>query len=409
MVMPSGTYLLRNIYRMGNNQSMTPQQIANTISATTTPQQIANTSAQNSTPLNSLDYTINLNVDTNTSVLDNIKRLQQMEQALYAELEATSAKQASATTIIPDADSCRGFDCTIEGQTCLAGKPGAGNSNWVCKNKKWIVGDGSSMSQTQAPVDYDKQKRIMTQINQLTQMRMNMFKQVQTQFSGDQSDLTGSQKGVASQLALAKVAESQLADMKAQIRKLEEMKNDKLRMVEIGNYEAQRYDAYKTIMFYIFLIAVVMVVVNKTSQLGILPDFLSTGVMSVVLVVGVIVIGRKLLDVGSRSPLNFDKYDFTSSEEVKQMRPGYESVLEHDRRALSRMVYGAETSYDEAKQKLSGYTKSAGEEIQKVYGDSVSAFGLNGNSIDRVQLQQQAPPASSLSMPTVENFAQVPL
>jgi len=394
---------------MGNNQSMTPQQMANIISATTMPQQIANTSAQNSTPLNSLDYTINLNVDTNTSVLDNIKRLQQMEQALYAELEATSAKQASATTIIPDADSCRGFDCTIEGQTCLAGKPGAGNSNWVCKNKKWIVDDGSSISQPQAPVDYDKQKRIMNQINQLTQMRMNMFKQIQTQFSGDQSDLTGAQKGVASQLALVKVAESQLADMKAQIRKLEEMKNDKLRMVEIGNYEAQRYDAYKTIMFYIFLIAVVMVIVNKTSQLGILPDFLSTGVMSVVLVVGVIVIGRKLLDVGSRSPLNFDKYDFTSSEEVKQMRPGYESVLEHDRRALSRMVYGAETSYDEAKQKLSGYTKSAGEEIQKVYGDSASAFGLNGNSTDRVQIQQQAPPASSLSMPTVENFAQVPL
>jgi hypothetical protein len=328
-----------------------------------------------------------------------------MEQALYAELEATSAKQASTSNIIPDADSCRGFDCSIEGQTCLAGKPGAGNSNWVCKNKKWIVGDGSSMSQTQAPVDYDKQKRIMTQINQLTQMRMNMFKQVQTQFSGNQSDLTGSQKGVASQLALAKVAESQLADMKAQIRKLEEMKNDKLRMVEIGNYEAQRYDAYKTIMFYIFLIAVVMVIVNKTSQLGIFPDFLSTGIMSVVLVAGVIVIGRKLLDVGSRSPLNFDKYDFASSEEVKQMRPGYETVLEHDRRAFSRIIYGAETSFDEAKQKLSGYTKSAGEEIQKVYGDSVSAFGLNGTNIDRVQIQQYAPPASSLSMPTVENFA----
>lgn len=402
---------------MGNNQSMTPQQIANIIttsnqSMTPPPPEIANRVptllTQNSTPLNSLDYTINLNVDTNTSVLDNIKRLQQMEQALYAELEATSAKQASASTIISDADSCHGFDCTIDGQKCLAGKPGAGNRNWVCKNKKWIVGDVAVQTETPT-VDYDKQKRIMTQINQLTQMRINMFKQVQTQFSGDQSDLTGAQKGVASQLALAKVAESQLTDMKAQIRKLEEMKNDKLRMVEIGNYEAQRYDAYKTIMFYIFLIAVVMVVVNKTSQLGILPDFLSTGIMSVVLVAGVIIIGRKLLDVGSRSPLNFDKYDFTSSEEVKQMRPGYETVLDHDRRAFSRMVYGAETSYDEAKQKLSGYTKSAGEEIKNIYGDGSSAFGLNGNSIDRVQLQQPAPPVSSLSMPTVENFAQVPL
>jgi len=339
--------------------------------------------------------------DPNISIIDDIKRLQQMEQALYSELEETSAKQASATNVIPNADSCPGFDCTIEGQKCLSGKPGAGNKNWICKNKKWIVDDGPTT--TPLPVDYDKQKRIMDQIDQLTQMRMNMFKQIQSQFSGDQSDLTGSQKGVASQLALVKVAESQLADMKAQIRKLEEMKNDKLRMVEIGNYEAQRYDSYKTIMFYIFLIAIVMVLVNKTSQLGILPDFLSTGIMAVVIVAGVIVIGRKLLDVGSRSPLHFDKYEFTSNQELKQMRPGYETVLEHDKKAFARMIYGAETSFDEAKQKLSGYTQSAGDEIQNLYGQSASIFGLN--STDRVKIQPQSPPAASLSMPTVENFA----
>jgi hypothetical protein len=346
----------------------------------------------------------------NISILDDIKRLQQMEQSLYDELEATSAKQASSTTVIPNADSCPGFDCTIEGQKCLSGKPGAGNKNWICKNKKWTVDDGTQT--TTVPVDYDKKKRIMDQIDQLTQMRMNMFKQIQSQVSSVQSDVTGSQKGVASQLALAKVAESQLADMKSQIRKLDEMKNDKLRMVEIGNYEAQRYEAYKTIMFYIFLIAIVMVVINKTSQLGIMPDFLSTGIMSVVLVVGIIVIGRKLFDVGSRSPLNFEKYDFTSSAVAQQMRPGYETVLEHDRRAFAKMIYGAETSFDEAKQKLSGYTQSAGDEIKKIYGEgqqlyseSASVFGLNGNSVDRVQLQQSVPPAASLSMPTVENFA----
>lgn len=349
--------------------------------------------------------------DPNASILDDIKRLQQMEQSLYAELEVASTKQATAQTTIPDADSCRGFECTIEGQKCLPGKPGAGNKTWICKNNKWIVDEGLSTTQQPVIIDYDKQKRIMDQIDQLTQLRMSMFKQIQSQFSGDQSDLTGTQKGLASQLALAKVAESQLTDMKTQIRKLEEMKNDKLRMVEIGNYEAQRYDAYKTIMFYIFLIAIIMVVINKTSQLEILPEFLSTGLMAVALFAGTIMVGRKLLDVGSRSPLNFDKYDFSSKDVVQQLQPGYETVLDHDKRAFSRMVYGAETSYDEAKQKLSGYTKSAGDEIQKVYGesqqvygDSSSAFGLTGSSIDRVQLQP-APPASSLSMPTVENFA----
>ena len=147
-----------------------------------------------------------------------------------------------------------------------------------------------------------------------------------------------------------------------------------------------------------------MVIVNKMSQLGILPDFLSTGLMAVALVAGSIMVGRKLLDVGSRSPLHFEKYDFSSEDVVQQTRPGYETVLDHDKRAFAKMLYGAETSYDDAKQKLSGYTKSAGDEIQKVYGDGASVFGLNG-SVDRVQLQPQAPPASSLSMPTVENFA----
>jgi hypothetical protein len=295
--------------------------------------------------------------DPNASTLDDIKRLQQMEQSLYSQLEA-------------------------------------------------------------AGTDTAKQGRLMDQIDQLTQMRMNMFKQIQAQFSGDQSDLTGTQKAIASQLALAKVAEGQLADMKRQVRKLEEMKNDKLRMVEIGSYEAQRYDAYKTVMFYILLTAIAMVVVNKTSQLGILPDFLSTGLMAVALVAGSVMVGRRLLDIGARSPLNFDKYNFSSPDVIQQTQPGYETVLEHDKRAFAKMVYGAESSYDEAKQQLSGYTKSAGEEIQKVYGDSLqvygdslqvygdsgSAFGLNG-SVDTVRLQQPAPPASSLSSPSVEAFA----
>uniref|UniRef100_A0A6C0BUT4 Uncharacterized protein n=1 Tax=viral metagenome TaxID=1070528 RepID=A0A6C0BUT4_9ZZZZ len=339
--------------------------------------------------------------DPTSSTLDDIKRLQQMEESLYKELETTSAKQALTT--IPNADSCYGYDCTIEGQKCLSGKPGSGNKNWVCKNKKWIV-DTPSSDNDEQPIDYGKQGRIMDQIDQLTQMRLNMFKQIQGQFTGDQSDLTGTQKGLASQLALAKVAEAQLTDMKTQVRKLEEMKNDKLRMVEIGSYEAQRYDAYKTVMFYIFLAAVSMVLLNKTAQLGVLPDFLSTGIIAVVLVVAIIMVGRKLLDIGARSPLNFDKYNFSSDLVVQQSQPGYETVLDHDKRAFVKMLYGAETSYDDAKQQLSGYTKSAGEEIQKVYGDGVSAFGLNG-SVDRVKIERIAPPSASLSMPNVENFA----
>ena len=39
----------------------------------------------------------------------------------------------------PDvATSCKGWDCTIEGQKCPKGVPGASRSDYICKNRKWI-------------------------------------------------------------------------------------------------------------------------------------------------------------------------------------------------------------------------------------------------------------------------------
>ena len=41
---------------------------------------------------------------------------------------------------IPDATSCHGFDCEIEGQLCPQGVPGASKDNYTCSNKKWVKG-----------------------------------------------------------------------------------------------------------------------------------------------------------------------------------------------------------------------------------------------------------------------------
>ena len=41
---------------------------------------------------------------------------------------------------IPDAKSCSGWDCEVEGQTCPKGVPGSANGPYCCKNKKWVAG-----------------------------------------------------------------------------------------------------------------------------------------------------------------------------------------------------------------------------------------------------------------------------
>jgi hypothetical protein len=44
-----------------------------------------------------------------------------------------------SSTTIPIAINCEDWVCDIEGQLCLAGTPGAGTDNWICKNKGWII------------------------------------------------------------------------------------------------------------------------------------------------------------------------------------------------------------------------------------------------------------------------------
>ena len=44
----------------------------------------------------------------------------------------------SPPTPIPDATSCNGWDCEIEGQFCPQGVPGASTDSYTCSNKKWV-------------------------------------------------------------------------------------------------------------------------------------------------------------------------------------------------------------------------------------------------------------------------------
>jgi hypothetical protein len=69
-------------------------------------------------------------------------------QTVYTGGEYTYASESARDTEygssgVADATSCKGWDCTIEGQKCPKGAPGAENSDFFCKNSKWTEGAGS--------------------------------------------------------------------------------------------------------------------------------------------------------------------------------------------------------------------------------------------------------------------------
>ena len=50
-----------------------------------------------------------------------------------------SKLDAMGIASIPISKDCSGLVCDIEGQTCLAGTPGAGTNDWVCSNNLWVT------------------------------------------------------------------------------------------------------------------------------------------------------------------------------------------------------------------------------------------------------------------------------
>jgi hypothetical protein len=52
--------------------------------------------------------------------------------------EQCTALDAMGNVAIPISKDCSGFDCSIEGQLCMAGTVGAGTDDWICSNRRWV-------------------------------------------------------------------------------------------------------------------------------------------------------------------------------------------------------------------------------------------------------------------------------
>ena len=51
-----------------------------------------------------------------------------------------------------NATSCTGWECSIEGQLCPKGVPGASAGNYLCKDNKWVIVDPNSTWNRDCPL-----------------------------------------------------------------------------------------------------------------------------------------------------------------------------------------------------------------------------------------------------------------
>jgi hypothetical protein len=206
--------------------------------------------------------------------------------------------------------------------------------------------------------DEKAQQELIDQINELSDMRKGLFNDLQNSYSSVYNELTDDREQLTTQMSMVKVVENELNRLKKNVNTLQNNKINKMRMVEINDYEADKYAAHSNVMKLLALAAFGVLVVSLLFKFGFIPGIVSSVLLFTIFVITLFFVMRDVMDLYSRSDFDFNKYDF---EFEPQQGKKYQTVLQHDEAFFKQLGGSVENNFKDIKSSvsddISGLTK----------------------------------------------------
>jgi len=184
--------------------------------------------------------------------LDNIANLQDLEKQLYKELEINATKQ--------------------------------GNKN--------------------------KQLELINRINEVSNIRISLLETLKKTSSTLQNSISSSRVSLVDQMTLIGIVENQLNEAKERMNQSDNIKNEKLRMVEINTYYGKRYQTHIELIKLLIYISCLMLILIILIKKELIPLSIGKGAIGIVIAIGGFFLVRKLIDVYFRDNMDYDQYEW---------------------------------------------------------------------------------------------------
>lgn len=204
-----------------------------------------------------------------------------------------------------------------------------------------------------------EQEAVINKINELKNIRTGLMQQLSLTYKEKQEELNSEREDLSDKIAQVGIVENELDKARQNISVLENEKNNKLRMVQLYEYQRKRYGAYTDVVKYILygsLIILGLGLLIKYNPIPFIPGHVYSLLIIVTIAVTTVLVVRKIFDIRSRDNMDFDRYDF--SFDASTVKPGYQTVWQHDVDFFKQV--GSEIG-----KKATQYTQEASQEIQK--------------------------------------------
>lgn len=173
-----------------------------------------------------------------------------------------------------------------------------------------LYADLENSASSDNPPSLEQQESIITRINDLSKMRSTLFGNLKNMYSTNQYSVAQKRNDLVDELTTVKVIEGELNNSKAQMNALNQQKKNQLRMVEINTYYGKKYEAQANIMLIIIITCVPILIITILNKKNIIPDNISSLLVSIVIVVFLIVMYFRIGDFIFRDNMDFDQIKF---------------------------------------------------------------------------------------------------
>jgi len=187
--------------------------------------------------------------------------------------------------------------------------------------------------------------QIKAKIKDLSNLRKQLYHDLNNILTSSQCNLADGRQNLADQIAMVDIVKNELDNAENAISELKIIRNNRRRMVQITNYEKQRFNSHKnifrTIAFCGLGVLISVYIVNAGwSTVG------KTGIAASI-AIGVILTMMSIYDNWWRSSKNWNQFNFGSYSSGP-------TVYQHDKSAIGKLYTevgtGAHHLYDDAHQ-----------------------------------------------------------
>jgi hypothetical protein len=154
----------------------------------------------------------------------------------------------------------------------------------------------------------EQQEQIVQKINQISQMRVSLYKTLGSLNKSYEQLLSNSTENLKEQTRTIQIVEKELNGSKKRLDAIEQEKNNQFRMIEINEYYSQQYSNHTKVFKIVLVVLILLILIIWLRNNAYLPDWVFSILFFLIIVVGLWNLLPVLYYMWLRDNMNYQEY-----------------------------------------------------------------------------------------------------